>query len=330
MDREERVDLVPVQRPTRFGEVVHGLLRCEAEGKADVAELKVEIDDHDLAVLPREADAQVASGERLARAAFRAEHADQRREGHAGSGRGPLPPRQGFLHGELDRLGRLWERQDVVGARLEDPPDEPVGRSVGENEDRTVGPLLHGAVDQEDGPVRVARTDDHEEVRGRLLQRRPALLQPVDDPDDLDVGDGGERGVDDVVVDPVVDRDECSNLAAHRVLPNDRTAATGVTPKSRVSRVTMSGAEVSAPVFGRRTIQILPFSVAKAISAASRSLTFTVTFDLSVAPAPKPAFASPGAPSTFTSSTMSFTTGRSAELGSTVPSGFKRRTLKAP
>jgi hypothetical protein len=66
------------------------------------------------------------------------------------------------------------------------------------------------------------------------------------------------------------------------------------------------------------------------MSAACLSVTFTVMFDLSAAPAPKPAFASFGESRTVTSSTMSLTTGRSAEFGSTVPSGLSRLTLKAP
>ena len=71
------VELVLVEGAPRDGEVVHRLLGRQAHAEPDVAELQVEIDDEDLLPGERERDREVARGEGLARAALRAEHADE-------------------------------------------------------------------------------------------------------------------------------------------------------------------------------------------------------------------------------------------------------------
>ena len=71
------VELVLVEGAARDGEVVHRLLRGQAHAEPDVAELQVEVDDEHLLAGEGERDREVARGQGLARAALRAEHADE-------------------------------------------------------------------------------------------------------------------------------------------------------------------------------------------------------------------------------------------------------------
>ena len=73
--------------PPAFDEVVDRPVRREPEREAEVAELQVEVDEHDLLAAHRERDREVGRDERLAGSALRAEHADERRGRLAGGGR---------------------------------------------------------------------------------------------------------------------------------------------------------------------------------------------------------------------------------------------------
>ncbi len=77
MHHQVGVELLGVERPAGEREVVEGSLRAEPEAEGDVAELEVEVDDRDARARLRERDAEVRADERLARAAFRPEHADE-------------------------------------------------------------------------------------------------------------------------------------------------------------------------------------------------------------------------------------------------------------
>ena len=226
---EIRLELLRVERAARLREVVDRLVGREPECEADVAELEVEVDDGDLVARLGEAHRQVARRQRLAGPALRAEHADHRRERRPRS-----PTARALLSGhrllehEADVRRILRQRQDVVGAGLEDPADEPVRRARRKHDHRPVRALLHRAVDQVERAVRVAGAGDDEEIGRSLLQRRPAVLEAVDDADDLDVGIDGQRRLNSLVVDALVEGDERSDRVAHpRLPPNDLTAVTG-------------------------------------------------------------------------------------------------------
>ena len=122
-----------------------------------------------------------------------------------------------------------------------------------EDDDGSVGALLHDAADEEERPVRVALARGDDEVVRRLLERVPALVEPVDDAGDLDLLGRGQRRLHDVAVDRGVDCDEGSDHC-HRYL-------TGLAPSSR-SAVIRPGRTGFAPVAGRSTSQIFPLSAA--------------------------------------------------------------------
>jgi hypothetical protein len=85
--------------------------------------------------------------------ALRPEHADHRREGGPRRNGGTELAGNGLFEGEADLFRRSREHDDVVGARLEDAPDEAVRRPMAENDDRALGALLHSAVDQEERSI---------------------------------------------------------------------------------------------------------------------------------------------------------------------------------
>src|SRR5207244_13654790 len=75
---DEVADLVRIERAAHAGEVVDRPVRRETQGDADVSELEVEIDYDRALTLLRERDREVGGGERLTRAALRADDADHR------------------------------------------------------------------------------------------------------------------------------------------------------------------------------------------------------------------------------------------------------------
>ena len=290
MRRQVAVELLGVERSAGLGELVESPFRGKAESEPHVAELQVEVDDGDLVAALGEADSEVAGRQGLAGPALRAEDADHRREGDSRRRARALPAGHGLAEGEEDVLLRLGQRQEVVRSGLENPLHEPVRGSVADDDHRPLWALLDRAVDEEERAIGGVGARHHKQVRRCLLERRPAVLQAVDDADDLDLRIDREDRLERIHVDPLVDRDERSGRVGHCPPPNDLAAATGSTPKSTVSSVTMSGGVGLAPVRGRRTIQTLPFSEEKASLAACSWLTRTVTFDVCCAPAPKPAF----------------------------------------
>src|SRR5450432_2505887 len=76
---------------------------------------------------------------------------------------------------------------NIVRTRCEDLLGEAVGRAMREDDDRPGRTRLDCVVDQRQRPLGVPRTGDQEQVVRRLLERRPALVEPVDDADDVDV-----------------------------------------------------------------------------------------------------------------------------------------------
>jgi hypothetical protein len=133
-------------------------------------------------------------------------------------------PRDCLLEREQDVPRSLRQRDDVVGARLEHALHKPVRRGLAEDDDGTIGPLLHHAVDEDQRPLGVAVAGDDDQVDLGFLKRGPALLQPVDECDDLDVGALGESVLDRVPIDPGVERDECRDAPAHGRPPKSRRA----------------------------------------------------------------------------------------------------------
>src|SRR5439155_23962982 len=114
---------------------------------------------------------------------------------------------------------------------------------------------------------------------GRLVERcelRPATCR--------------QRRSNHGVIDAVAECEEDARLAAaHRCPRSERRTPIGETPSNRVSRVTRSGGEDSAPAPGLSPSQTLPYSDENARSAACLSLSLTSTFVVEV-PMP-PAFA---------------------------------------
>src|SRR5207302_6668980 len=129
---------------------------------------------------------------------------------------------------------------DVVGAGLEDAADEPVAPVVHEYDDRPLWPLLERALDEEERPVGVPAARGHDEVRRGLLERVPALVETVDDADDLDPSRPRQRSLDDLPICCGVDGDEGSDRGGHSYL-------TGLTPSSRRPAVTRPGFTGRAP-----------------------------------------------------------------------------------
>src|SRR5918996_2428011 len=165
-----------------------------------------------------------------------------------------------------------------------------------EHDDGTFGPLLHGSVDQEESPVGVAAAGDDEEIRRRLLQRVPAVLEPIHHADEVDVRPGRQGRLDELAVYTFVERDQSSNLT-HGVPPSDFITVTGLTPRRSVSSVTNEDAAGLAPLCGRSENQIFPLSEAKASCAACSSLRRRTTL-ASCEPPPRPPPASAGTAST--------------------------------
>src|SRR5204862_3165178 len=113
--------------------------------------------------------------------------------------------------------------------------------------------------DEEERAVGVALARGDDEVRRRLLEGVPALVEAVDDAGDLDLVGRGQRRLDGVPAEGRVDGDEGSDRR-HRYL-------TGLAPSSR-SAVIRPGRTFLAPVAGRSTSQIFPLSAAYASSGA--------------------------------------------------------------
>ena len=93
---------------------------------------------------------------------------------------------------------------------------KPSGGPVTKTTTRHVGALLDRTFDQEEDAVGIARARDDEEVRRRLLQGRPALVEAVDDAHDLDLSAMcGQRRLDECVIDSLVYGYQCANGLGH-------------------------------------------------------------------------------------------------------------------
>jgi hypothetical protein len=69
--------------------------------------------------------------------------------------------------------------------------------------------------DQEERTFGVAGAGDDEQISGRLVERRPALVDAANDPDDLKVSGRRDGGADRRLVNAGVERDEGSRRVLH-------------------------------------------------------------------------------------------------------------------
>src|SRR5436190_1551241 len=258
MRGQVRLELLHVYRAAGLRQVVDRLLRRQPEREPEVAELEVEVDQGDPLASQRKRHREVGGRQRLARPTLRSEHADHRRDRNPACRCSALPARNGLLKGERNALGRLGKVQDVVGASLENPPDEAVLRALGEDDDRPVRPLLESALDEVERAVRMAAARDREQVDRGLLERAPTLLEPVDHAEDLDLAGGRKGRLNDRALDARVDGDEC--------LDHRHRYCTGLSP-SRVLVSNKGTLWTFAPDAGRRASQIFPLSEANASAA---------------------------------------------------------------
>ena len=213
---EERLELVPVERAARERQVVDRLLGREPESERDVAELEVEVDDHDALADSRRGRPRGCRGERLAGPALGAEHADER-----GAIEMPLsvtPPRpraSTFCTAKRICSGRLREGQDVVGPGLEGSPEEPVRRALAEDDDRDCGRGAMRVVDDLERPIVLAAlAGDEQDVHVTRLERPNRLVDAVGHPEQLEARVVGHRPLDVERVEPF-DGDECADRALH-------------------------------------------------------------------------------------------------------------------
>jgi hypothetical protein len=209
-------ELVRVERASRDGEVVHGLLGREAEAQRDVTELQVEVDDEHALAGERERDREVARRERLSRPALRAEHAD---EATLTVSRVrmtcPRSTRDRLAHREAELLLRLREERHVGGADLERTPEEPVRRRGREHDDRELGRRAVRAVDDLDRAVVLPPlTCDEEHVHVGALKRSDCLVDAVGQPDELERRIVGQGPLHVERVKPL-DCDDCADRAFH-------------------------------------------------------------------------------------------------------------------
>ena len=139
MPRQELVDLLGVERAARDGEVVDRLCRLAAPSARPTSP-NCRSRSTSTADLPSSASAtaRLEDVTVLPVPPFGPEHGDHRSLGH-GDAAAP-PPRQRLLEREAELPCRLWQRNEVVGAGLEGPLQEPVRRPVVENDDRPVRP----------------------------------------------------------------------------------------------------------------------------------------------------------------------------------------------
>jgi hypothetical protein len=208
-------ELVLVERAAGDREVVHRLLGRQPEGERHVPELQVEVDDEHL--LPREGErrGEVARRERLARAALRAEHADE--PALPPLARGPVtrPPGDRLAHREAQLFLGLREDRHVRRADLERPPEEPVRRGGREDDDRHVRRRAMRAVDDlQRAVVLAALAGDDEHVRALRLERTDRLVEAVRHPEQLEARVVGQGPLDVEGVEPL-DCDDCANCVIH-------------------------------------------------------------------------------------------------------------------
>src|SRR5205823_18735 len=235
---------------------------CETE----VAELQIEVDHRDALALLGERDAEVRARERLPCPTLRSENDDHRRGPNGFLSDGTRLPGDGLLDCELDLVGRRRQRDEVVCAGLECTANESVRRALQEDDHRPICVLLDCVVDEEERSFGVARARDDDNVRLGLFERRPALLETLEDADDLVRRVVRQRPFDRRPVDAVVKRDECPHRARHRP-----------PPRRTVSSETIRGRVWRAPAAGRRITQILPLSEAQASLPACWSVTRRVS-----------------------------------------------------
>ena len=136
----------------------------------------------------RERDREVAGGERLSCPTLRAEHAHEppvlpvSNRGAVARGAG-----DSLAHREPELLLRLREERHVRGAGVERPAQEPVRGGRREHDDRQIGRLPVGSVDDlQRAVVLAALTGDEEYVDVSAPQGLDQLVDAVGDPDQLE------------------------------------------------------------------------------------------------------------------------------------------------
>ena len=150
-------ELVEVDRPPGEREVVHRPVGRESHGQSDVAELEVEVDDRGAHSGLSEGDREVGARERLPGSALRPEDGDDPTLVRALGAGAAQPACDRLLDGELELLRRLRHHEDVLAPCLEHASDEAVRGVLAENEHRTSGVGLDGAVEQRQRSLGIAR-----------------------------------------------------------------------------------------------------------------------------------------------------------------------------
>src|SRR5262249_52163684 len=135
--REELLDLVRIDAASADAQVVDRPPGLESERNADVAKLEVAVDNHGLPPGERKRDGEIAGGERLAGAAFRADDRDQRAECRRFTGCAASAG-DSLLEGEGERVPSLWQYEQVVDAGRECPLEVAVRVAGVQYDDRTI------------------------------------------------------------------------------------------------------------------------------------------------------------------------------------------------
>ena len=128
-------------------------------------------------------------------------------------------------------------------------PTKPLGCLGGEHDDRSVGPLPHGAFDEQSACFDWPPQATSRRLAGELWSTSPALLQPLDEFHQVDVLVARQRSTR-----RLPDRSPPSRatsalivFAHQRPLWTSFAARTGLMPKRIVSIVTSDGRDCSAP-----------------------------------------------------------------------------------
>ena len=210
-----RVDLVRIDRAARHRKVVDRDIRWQAERETDVAELEVEVDqNHALAALGQH-DGEVRGRERLARTALRPEHRHDPRVVLPRRGVRAQAPLYRLVDREAHLLARLGEREDVLGAELEDPPDEAGGRTVGKEDHRSVGIEAHRPVDEKHRPVGEPAAGDDDDVELLGLEGRRCAVEAGHDAVEPNAIVTRKQADEVIGVEPVLDGQQGSDRLGH-------------------------------------------------------------------------------------------------------------------
>ena len=188
---------------------------------------------------------------------FGPEDADERRGRLTGRGRRALPAGKHLLQREPDLLRVGRKRDRILGAGLEDPAQIAVGQVVGEYNDRPLGVLADGLVDEEERAVRGARRRDDEQLGVGRVKRGPDAVEVVDDAHQLDAALSREQVLDVHTVEVLVDREQSLDRHGGHGVTAARTSAGRALPAQMTT-----GAWAGTPTLARSVNHSLPLSVA--------------------------------------------------------------------